>query len=171
MSGTANGCLKELGYQPDFKLKLQKAENIIDTLRMDNSRLYIDNRTMRSHLALQNDRISFHESSADDQWRRTVDLREKNHFLRQHQAELKARYEAHVAGLPNEQAFKTLLSELEKSQGMYRQAIAENTSLRFEVQRLTDQCKKHGLYTKPHMPGSQGSPSVTAETPVRPFLS
>jgi len=163
ISGTANGCLKELGYQPDFKTKMQQAEQVIDNLRMDNSRLYIDNRTMRSHLALQNDRISFHESSADDQWKRTVDLREKNHFLRQHNAELKAKYEAHVAGLPNERAYATLLSELEKFQGLYRQAIAENTTLRFEVQRLTDQCTKHGLYTKPHVGGSQGPSSAAVE--------
>lgn len=160
MSETANGCLKELGYKPDFKRRLKQAEKTIDDLRMDNSKLYIDNRTMKAHLALQNDRISFHESSADEQWRRNVQLREKNYHLELQYGELKARYEAHVQGLPNEQAWSRLLCDLDKANQIYRQAVAENTTSQFEVQRLTDQCKKHGIFKKPHVRGSLAASSV-----------
>lgn len=115
---------------------------------------------MKAHLALQNDRISFHESSADSQWRRTLELREQNYHLTQQYGELKAKYEAHIAGLPDVQAWARLLSEVDKANIAYRHAIAENTAAQFEVQRLTDQCKKHGIFKKPHIPGSRGSPQV-----------
>jgi regulator of replication initiation timing len=154
---------------PEFQQRIKQADTMIENLKFQNAKLFVENRTMNSHLAVQNDRISFHESSADEQWRHTVDLRERNHLLHMQQAELRKKYEAHVAGLPNEQAYRQLLADLEHVQGQYRQAVSENTTLRFEVQRLTDQCIKHGLFVRqqgsaqPPSRSSQGSVANTSQ--------
>jgi hypothetical protein len=173
VSQSANGCLKELGYHPDTNIRLSQAESTIARLKLDNAKLYIDNRTLTSHLALQNDRIGFYDYSVDDQWRKTVTLHEENHHLTKQYMDLKSLYEATVTGLPIEQAYKKLLNETEQVHKLYRQAIGETTTLKFEVQRLTDQCIKHGLFARqPRTPqGSASVPVVPPHVPQVIFVS
>ena len=81
-------------------------------------------------------------------WKEVIFYREKYHVLqRQHQEVLQA-HSACASG-PPEQPYIHLLQELEKLQDMYRHILGQNTTLKFEVQRLMQQCVNAGLIPPP----------------------
>ena len=81
-------------------------------------------------------------------WREVIYYREKYHVLhRQYQEVLRA-HSACATG-PPEQPYIHLLQELEKLQDMYRHTLGQNATLKFEVQRLMQQCVNTGLIPPP----------------------
>lgn len=110
--------------------------------------LEIKNRDLSAHLALANSRIDFSKQDIHSMWKEVIYYREKYHVLhRQHQEVLRAH--SACSNGPPEQPYIHLVQELEKLQDMYRHILGQNTTLKFEVQRLTQQCVTAGLIPPP----------------------
>jgi hypothetical protein len=110
--------------------------------------LEIKNRDLSAHLALANNRIDFSKQDIHAMWKEVIFYREKHHILqRQHQEVLRSH--STCANGPPEQPFIHLVQDLEKMQDMYRHVLAQNTTLKFEVQRLMQQCVNAGLIPPP----------------------
>lgn len=81
-------------------------------------------------------------------WKEVIYYREKYHILnKQHQEVLQVH--STCATGPPEQPYIHILRELEKLQDMYRHILGQNTTLKFEVQRLMQQCVNGGLMPPP----------------------
>ena len=121
-----------------------------DATRLKAEKKFLDNRCrdLSAHLALANNRIDFSNQDAHAMWREVIYYREKYHVLqRQHQEVLRA-HTACATG-PPEQPYIHLLQELDKLQDMYRHILGQNTTLKFEVQRLMQQCVNAGAIPLP----------------------
>lgn len=127
---------------------LKAADSDITRLKAEKKVLENKNRDLSAHLALANNRIDFSKHDAHAMWKEVIYYREKYHALqRQHQEALRAH--STCATGPPEQPYSHLLQELEKMQEMYRHILGQNTTLKFEVQRLMQQCVNAGLIPPP----------------------
>lgn len=127
---------------------LKDADNTITKLKAEKRMLETTNRDLSAHLALANNRIDFSKQDIHAMWKEVIFYREKHHILqRQHQEVLQA-HSACATG-PPEQPYIHLLQELEKLQDMYRHILGQNTTLKFEVQRLMQHCVNAGLIPPP----------------------
>ena len=166
MASNANNAIAELGFNPNVLRALKNADS--DATRLKAEKKILDNRCrdLSAHLALANNRIDFSNQDAHAMWREVIYYREKYHVLqRQHQEVLRA-HSACATG-PPEQPYIHLLQELEKLQDMYRHILGQNTTLKFEVQRLMQQCVNGGVIP---LPQNYSVTPLPALQPVRNSL-
>ncbi|KAF9653569.1 hypothetical protein BDM02DRAFT_3107491 [Thelephora ganbajun] len=148
LTSNANNAIAELGFNPNVLRALKAADNDIAKLEAEKKILESKNRDLSAHLALANNRIDFSRQDTHAIWKEVIYYREKYHVLqRQHQEVLRAH--STCATGPPEQPYVHLLQELEKLQDMYRHILGQNTTLKFEVQRLMQQCVNAGLIPPP----------------------
>jgi len=95
-----------------------------------------------------------------------VYYRERYQTLHRQHQELLRSHSACASG-PPEQPYIHLLHELEKMQDMYRHILGQNATLKFEVQRLMQQCVNSGLIPPPQ---NYAVTPVPALQPVRGLL-
>jgi len=166
LASNANNAIAELGFNPNVLRALKNADS--DATRLKAEKKILDNkcRDLSAHLALANNRIDFSNQDAHAMWREVIYYREKYHVLqRQHQEVLRA-HSACATG-PPEQPYIHLLQELEKLQDMYRHILGQNTTLKFEVQRLMQQCVNGGVIP---LPQNYSVTPLPALQPVRNIL-
>lgn len=148
LTSNANNALAELGFNPNVLHAIKDAERTNSRLTAEKKVLEKKNRELSAHLGLANNRIDFSQQDPHSMWKEVVYYREKYHILQaQHQDTLRAH--ATCATGPPEQPYFHLLQELEKLQDMYRHILGQNTTLKFEVQRLMQQCVNAGLIPPP----------------------
>jgi hypothetical protein len=148
LTSNANNTLAELGFNPNVLRAFKGADHEIAKLKAEKKSLENKSRDLSAHLALANNRIDFAKLDTHAQWKEVIYYREKYHVLqRQHQETLRAH--STCATGPPEQPYIHLLQELEKQQDMYRHILGQNTTLKFEVQRLMQQCVNGGLIPPP----------------------
>lgn len=144
---------------------LKAADSDIARLKAEKKILESKSRDLSAHLALANNRIDFAKLDTHAQWKEIAYYREKYHSLqRQHQEVLRA-HSTCAAG-PPEQPYGHLLQELERLQDMYRHTLGQNATLKFEVQRLMQQCVNAGLIPPPQ---NYNVTPLPALQPVRNF--
>ena len=166
LTSNANNAIAELGFNPNVLRALKTADSDITKLNTEKRVLENRCRDLSAHLALANNRIDFSKQDVHAMWKEVIYYREKYHSLqRQHQETLQA-HSACATG-PPEQSYIHLLQELEKLQDMYRHILGQNTTLKFEVQRLMQQCVNAGLIP---VPQSYGVTPLPALQPVRNTL-
>lgn len=166
LTSNANNAIAELGYSPNVLHALKLADGDVTKLKAEKKILENKCRDLSAHLALANNRIDFSKQDVHAMWKEVIYYREKYHVLqRQHQEVLRS----HVgcATGPPEQPYFQLLQELERLQDMYRHMLGQNTTLKFEVQRLMQQCVNAGLIP---VPQSYGVTPLPAFQPVRDVL-
>lgn len=126
----------------------KEANNTIVKLRTEKKALEIKNQDLSAHLALANSRIDFSKQDHHAMWQDVTFQRERYQVLeRQYQGVLRA-HSACATGSPG-QSYAHLLQDLEKLQDMYRYILGQNTTLKFEVQRLMQRCVNAGLIPPP----------------------
>lgn len=129
-------------------LALKDADSTITKLKEEKQKLEVNNRELSAHLALANNRIDFSKQDIHSMWKELIFHREKYHvLLRQHQEVLHAH--STCATGPLEQPYLHLSQEFEKLQDMYRHILGQNTTFKFETQRLMQQCVNAGLIPPP----------------------
>lgn len=148
LTSNVNSALTELGLNPNVLRAFKDADGKIAQLRADKRLLENKCRDLSAHLALANNRIEFSKQDPHSMWKEVIYYRERYHILnRQHQEILQAH--STCATGPPEQPYIHVLRELEKLQDMYRHILGQNTTLKFEVQRLMQQCVNGGLIPPP----------------------
>ena len=150
---------------------LKDAENAVSKIKAEKKILESKNRDLSAHLALANNRIDFSRQDTHSMWKEVIYYRDKYHILqRQHQDVLRVHSTCAIG--PPEQPYVCLLQELEKLQDMYRHILGQNTTLKFEVQRLMQQCVNSGLIPPPQNYTVTPIPALQpVRQPVCRFLS
>ena len=163
MASNANSAIAGLGFNPSVLRALKDASSDIARLNAEKKTLEHKSRDLSAHLALANNRIDFAKQDTHSQWKEVVYYREKYHALQRQYQELLRVHSACGSG-PPEQPYIHLLQELEKLQDMYRHILGQNATLKFEVQRLMQQCVNSGLIPPPQ---NYAVTPVPALQPVR----
>lgn len=103
LSGTANGCLHELGYYPGMPIKLQESEARNKKWQKENLKLYEDNKRLMHTLKSQAEALKMLEAPDGEKINYITNLEVENHALKVQLEQLKAR--------PSSEAFQTVVND------------------------------------------------------------
>jgi hypothetical protein len=137
LSGTANGCLTELGYYPGMPQKMQELETINAQWQQENVKLFQDNRSLARALQAQSERLKLITGPEIPRLNALHALENKVQGLAEEKANLIKRNEALMANQPQGAEYSRLHSEYTKLTAIYGAALNEISQLRHYIQIIT----------------------------------
>lgn len=161
LSGTANGCLTELGYYPGMPKKMQELEQVNAQWQQENIKLFQDNRSLARALQVQSERLKLVTGPELQRLNAMRALEHKVQALVDERSELLKKNNALMANQPHNAEYGRLHAEYTKLSTTYGAALHEISQLRHYIQVITN-----GQYTSPS-PMVQPTANSNTRQPLR----
>ncbi|KJA29920.1 hypothetical protein HYPSUDRAFT_246213 [Hypholoma sublateritium FD-334 SS-4] len=151
LSGTANGCLQELGYYPGMPIKLQELEARNKNWQKENLKLYEDNKRLVQTLKSQAESLKLFQAPDSEKINYISSLEMENRALKVQLEQLQSK--------PSSEAFQTVVNDQQYAtlQRDYT-ALAETYNLAYqEIVRLREIVRTGQNIYQPHQKQDQNS--------------
>lgn len=151
LSGTANGCLQELGYFPGMPIKLQELEARNKNWQKENLKLYEDNKRLVQTLKSQAESLKLLQAPDSEKLNYINSLEMENRSLKVQLEQLQSK--------PSSESFQTAVND-QKYTALHRDytALAETYNLAYqEIVRLREIVRIGQNTYQPHHKQDQNS--------------